>query len=231
VKIVRFTDPKGAYTDNLTRFVADVRAGGQPVLMTPIAKHVFVGDQVQETHGAYAQAVRDVAKATGAPLIDLDADMMGAQQARGEAGSRGFYLIYTPQDTSPAIPRGSATPPTSTRAGRGWPRRWWPAPGVPEAAGLGLCASGVDRRPADPRRPALPGAIGPEAPKFRFSRPRPFEHGQIRRDERRPKSKEKRSTAPLARMGGRTGESCVGREWTEVQIPTPIFHNVEHHPI
>ena len=99
VKIVRFTDPKGAYTDNLTRFVSDVRAkGGQPVLMTPIAKHVFVGDQVQETHGAYAVAVRDVAKATGTPLIDLDADMMGAQQARGEAGSRGFYLIYTPQD-------------------------------------------------------------------------------------------------------------------------------------
>jgi lysophospholipase L1-like esterase len=53
-KIVRFTDPKGAYTDNLTRFVADVRAkGGRPVLMTPIAKHVFEGDQVQETHGPW----------------------------------------------------------------------------------------------------------------------------------------------------------------------------------
>ena len=107
VKIVRFTDPKGAYADNLTRFVADVRAGGgQPVLVTPIAKHVFAGDQVQETHGAYAQAVRDVAKATGAPLIDLDADMMGAQQARGEAGSRGFYLIYTPQDHVARYPDG-----------------------------------------------------------------------------------------------------------------------------
>jgi lysophospholipase L1-like esterase len=106
-KIVRFTDPKGAYTDNLTRFVADVRAkGGRPVLMTPIAKHVFEGDQVQETHGAYALAVRAVAKATGAPLIDLDADMMGAQQARGEAGSRGFYLIYTPQDGVKRYPEG-----------------------------------------------------------------------------------------------------------------------------
>ena len=107
VKIVRFTDPKGAYTDNLIRFVTDVRAaGGQPVLMTPIAKHVFLGDQVQETHGAYAVAVRDVARATGAPLIDLDADMMGAQQARGEAGSRGLYLIYTPQDGIARYPQG-----------------------------------------------------------------------------------------------------------------------------
>lgn len=108
VKIVRFTDPKGAYTDNLTRFVADVRAkGGRPVLMTPIAKHVFAGDKVQETHGPYAQAVRAVARATGAPLIDLDADMMGAQQARGEAGSRGFYLIYTPQDGVARYPNGN----------------------------------------------------------------------------------------------------------------------------
>ena len=108
VKIVRFTDPKGAYTDNLTRFVADVRAkGAQPVLMTPIAKHVFIGDQVQETHGAYAVAVRDVAKATNTPLIDLDADMMGAQQVRGEAGSRGFYLIYTPEDHIARYPNGN----------------------------------------------------------------------------------------------------------------------------
>jgi lysophospholipase L1-like esterase len=107
VKIVRFTDPKGAYTDNLTRFVADVRAaGGQPVLMTPIAKHVFLDGKVQETHGTYAQAVRDVAKATNTPLIDLDADMMGAQQARGEAGSRGFYLIYTPEDRVARYPQG-----------------------------------------------------------------------------------------------------------------------------
>ena len=107
VKIVRFTDPKGAYTDNLTRFVADVRAkGGQPVLMTPIAKHVFVGDKVQETHGAYTLAVRAVAKATRTPLIDLDADMMGAQQARGEARSSGFYLIYTPQDGVARYPKG-----------------------------------------------------------------------------------------------------------------------------
>lgn len=109
VKIVRFTDPKGAYTTNLTRFVADVRAkGAQPVLMTPIAKHVFLDDKVQETHGPYAEAVRAVAKATQTPLIDLDADMMGAQQVRGEAGSRGFYLIYTPEDHVARYPQGNS---------------------------------------------------------------------------------------------------------------------------
>ena len=108
VKIVRFTDPQGAYTDNLTRFVADVRAaGGQPVLVTPIAKHLFVDGKVQESHAGYAEAIRQVAQRTGAPLIDLDADMMGAQQARGEAGSRGFYLIYTPQDGVARYPNGN----------------------------------------------------------------------------------------------------------------------------
>ncbi len=109
VKIVRFTDPKGAYTDNLTRFVADVRAkGGRPVLMTPIAKHVFLDDKVQETHGAYAEAVRAVAKATKTPLIDLDADMMGAQQALGELASRRLYLIYTPEDHVARYPQGNS---------------------------------------------------------------------------------------------------------------------------
>ncbi|MBO9558671.1 MAG: rhamnogalacturonan acetylesterase [Caulobacter sp.] len=109
VKIIRFTDPKGAYTANLTRFVADVRAkGGQPVLMTPIAKHVFEGDKVQETHGPYAEAVRAVAKATKTPLIDLDADMMGAQQAMGEPASRRLYLIYTPEDHVARYPTGNS---------------------------------------------------------------------------------------------------------------------------
>ncbi|MGR4862327.1 rhamnogalacturonan acetylesterase [Caulobacter sp. LARHSG274] len=107
VKIVRFTDPQGAYTANLTRFVADVRAaGGQPVLVTPIAKHLFVDGKVQDAHGPYAEAVRAVAKATGAPLIDLDADSMAALQARGEAASRRLYLLYTPEDHIPRYPEG-----------------------------------------------------------------------------------------------------------------------------
>ena len=109
VKIVRFTDPQGAYTDNLTRFVADVRAkGGQPVLMTPIAKHIFAEGQVQESHGPYAAAVRRVAQATGAPLIDLDADSMAALQAMGEAASAHLYLLYTPEDHVARYPQGVA---------------------------------------------------------------------------------------------------------------------------
>ena len=107
VKIVRFTDPQGAYTDNLTRFVADVRAaGGQPVLVTPIAKHLFVDGKVQESHVGYAEAIRQVAQRTGAPLIDLDADSMAALQARGEAASRKLYLLYTPEDHIPRYPEG-----------------------------------------------------------------------------------------------------------------------------
>ncbi|KRA58498.1 G-D-S-L family lipolytic protein [Caulobacter sp. Root655] len=107
VKIVRFTDPQGAYADNLTRFVADVRAkGGQPVLMTPIAKHLFVDGKVQDAHGPYAEAVRAVAQRTGAPLIDLDADSMAALQVRGEAASRSLYLLYTPQDHIARYPDG-----------------------------------------------------------------------------------------------------------------------------
>lgn len=41
-KIVRFTDPNGAYEVNLRRFVADARAKqATPVLVTPIARWVW----------------------------------------------------------------------------------------------------------------------------------------------------------------------------------------------
>jgi lysophospholipase L1-like esterase len=84
-----------------------VRAkGGQPVLMTPIAKHLFVDGKVQEGHVGYAEAIRQVAQRTGAPLIDLDADSMAALQARGEAASQGLYLLYTPEDHIARYPEG-----------------------------------------------------------------------------------------------------------------------------
>jgi len=97
VKIVRFTEPDGAFSDNLRRFVADVRAaGGQPVLVTPIARHMFEAGKVVDAHAAYAAAIRKVAAETKAPLVDLDADSMAQLQRRGEAESKKLYLVYAP---------------------------------------------------------------------------------------------------------------------------------------
>lgn len=106
-KMYRHTEPDAAYTTNLTRFVADVRAkGGQPVLVTPIARHEFADGHAKDTHGAYSAAVRTVAAQTGTPLIDLDADFRTFIDAKGEAASARYFLIYSPEDHVARFPDG-----------------------------------------------------------------------------------------------------------------------------
>jgi lysophospholipase L1-like esterase len=106
-KIVRFTDPNGAYDVNLRRFVADVRkAGGQPVLVTPIARWLWADGEPKDAHGAYAATIHRVAADLKVPLVDLDGDMMAALKARGQLASRGLYMQYKPYDHVARYPDG-----------------------------------------------------------------------------------------------------------------------------
>jgi lysophospholipase L1-like esterase len=106
-KIVRFTDPNGAYDVNLRRFVADVRkAGGQPVLVTPIARWLWDNGEPKDAHGAYAATIHRVATDLKVPLADLDGDMMAALKARGQLASRGLYMQYRPYDHIARYPDG-----------------------------------------------------------------------------------------------------------------------------
>ncbi len=106
-KIVRFTDPNGAYDVNLRRFVADVRAKkATPVLVTPIARWLWEGGQLKDAHTAYAATIHRVATDLKVPLVDLDGDMMAALKARGQMASRGFYLQYAPYDGIARFPDG-----------------------------------------------------------------------------------------------------------------------------
>ncbi|MEH0195851.1 rhamnogalacturonan acetylesterase [Caulobacter sp. CCNWLY153] len=106
-KIVRFTDPNGAYADNLRRFVADVRtAGAKPVLITPIAKLIFKDGQIQDAHGPYSATVRRVAAETRTPLIDLDKESQAALQKMGEAQGAKRFMIYSAADKIASHPEG-----------------------------------------------------------------------------------------------------------------------------
>ncbi|MFT4254141.1 MAG: rhamnogalacturonan acetylesterase [Caulobacter sp.] len=106
-KIVRFTDPNGAYADNLRRFVADVRtAGAKPVLITPIAKLIFKDGKIQDTHGPYSATVRRVAAETGTPLIDLDKQSQAVLQKMGEAEGAKLFMIYSADDKIASHPEG-----------------------------------------------------------------------------------------------------------------------------
>ena len=76
-KIVRFTDPNGAYDVNLRRFVTDVRAAkATPVLVTPIARWMWENGQPKDAHGPYAATIHRVAADLKVPLVDLDGDML-----------------------------------------------------------------------------------------------------------------------------------------------------------
>lgn len=62
----------GAYPAWLAAFVADVRQrGGQPVLVTPVARRSFKNGRIENTHTGYDAAVRETAKTLNVPLIDL----------------------------------------------------------------------------------------------------------------------------------------------------------------
>lgn len=61
-----------SYPAWLSAFVADVRQhGGLPVLVTPVARRIFKGPVIVNTHAGYDDAVRDVARRLDVPLIDL----------------------------------------------------------------------------------------------------------------------------------------------------------------
>ncbi|MBY8829658.1 rhamnogalacturonan acetylesterase [Hephaestia mangrovi] len=106
-KMYRHVDPP-QYAENLTKFVADVRARqGEPILITPIARDEFNADgTIKETHGAWAQAVHKVAADTHTPLIDLDARAQAFFGHVGAGKADRYYMIYTPADHIARFPQG-----------------------------------------------------------------------------------------------------------------------------
>ena len=73
----RETDPATTYTENLARYVDEVRAqGGQPVLITPLTRRNFSPTDpahIVSTLTPWAEAVQKLAAEKRAPLIDLHA--------------------------------------------------------------------------------------------------------------------------------------------------------------
>ena len=96
------------YSANLRRFASEVRAkGGQPVLLTPVARRRFAADgTVQDTHGAYPDAVRAVARSDSLPLIDMQSRSTALLREYGEDGSRRLFLHVDSSAHHPNYPAG-----------------------------------------------------------------------------------------------------------------------------
>jgi lysophospholipase L1-like esterase len=68
---LRGTDPKTTFSDNLRRFIREVRAKhAEPILATPVARRKFDdAGKLQPTHKGYPDALRAVAAAERVPLL------------------------------------------------------------------------------------------------------------------------------------------------------------------
>lgn len=99
--------PETDFRKNLLRFINESRAKkASPILITPVARRQFDSTGViQETHKTYSQLVRDVARETNVPLIDLDKNSQALLQKLGPETSKFLFLHLNPGE-HPNYPEG-----------------------------------------------------------------------------------------------------------------------------
>lgn len=107
----RSTDLATEFPDNLRRYVAETRErGAVPVLVTPLTRRQFVDGRLQNDLEPWADAVRVVARETGAPLVDLNASSAAAVQALGPMMSARFAQSPPPPAVAAALLTGTTIP-------------------------------------------------------------------------------------------------------------------------
>lgn len=92
----RYAAPRGAYQDNLRRFVRETRErGATPILATPVARRKWsAAGELVETHGDYPAAVRAVAAEEKVPLLEMNLLTAELERAHGVEGSKRLHLHY-----------------------------------------------------------------------------------------------------------------------------------------
>lgn len=106
-KADRHTDPGSTFNEQLRRYVNETREkGGIPVLLTPIVRRKFdENGQLTETHGAYPQAVRDVAAEMKVLLIDHNSMSKELVQSMGPEDSKQLFM-WIPKGSNLSAPNG-----------------------------------------------------------------------------------------------------------------------------
>ncbi|MFM9274445.1 pectinesterase family protein [Pseudarthrobacter sp. NKDBFgelt] len=105
----RGTDPQTTFKEYLQKYIDSARVrGAKAVLVTPVERRRFSALGVaQDSHGAYPQAVRELAAATGTPLVDLTASSKDLWQKLGPEGTKSHFLYASPGHY-PQYPEGVA---------------------------------------------------------------------------------------------------------------------------
>jgi DNA sulfur modification protein DndE len=114
----RYTDPATTFRDNLRRFIRESRArGAEPILATPVARRKFnASGKLNPTHGAYPEAIREVAREEKVPLLDLERATTEWLETAGDESSKKFFMWIEP-GTHPKIATGRKDDTHFTEAG------------------------------------------------------------------------------------------------------------------
>ncbi|TAP43245.1 pectinesterase family protein [Arthrobacter sp. S39] len=104
----RGTLPDTTFKEYLSRYVDGPKArGGKPVLVTSVERRRFDSSgNAQDSHGAYPQAVRELAAASGTPLVDLTVSSKELWQQLGPEGTKEHFLFLAPGE-HPQYPQGA----------------------------------------------------------------------------------------------------------------------------
>ena len=90
---LRNTNPRVTFPEYLSMYIdAARRQGAEPILVTPIARRLFNEEgKLIPTHGAYPDAMRNLADYRGVRLIDLEKATMQMVQLAGVEDSKRIY--------------------------------------------------------------------------------------------------------------------------------------------
>jgi len=99
---------RGAYRDNLLRFIREVREkNAHPILATSVARRKWdaAGATLVDTHGDYPVVVRELAAEQKVPLLELNRLTTRMEEEAGVEDSKKFHLWFAPGE-HPSIPKG-----------------------------------------------------------------------------------------------------------------------------
>ncbi|WP_309081704.1 pectinesterase family protein [Zhihengliuella sp.] len=104
----RGTDPDTTYKEYLTRYIDGAHSrGADPVLVTPVERRRFdAAGNARTSHSEYPRAMRELAEATGTPLVDLTELSLRLWQQLGPEGTLSHFLHLAPGE-HPQFPDGS----------------------------------------------------------------------------------------------------------------------------
>ncbi|MBB3109811.1 lysophospholipase L1-like esterase [Paenibacillus phyllosphaerae] len=93
----RRTEPFTTYKEHLMAYIDGARSrGALPILVTPVHRRYYDGDQLVDTHGDYIVAMKELAEEEGVLLVDLAAKSKALFEQLGPEGTKSVFMWGAP---------------------------------------------------------------------------------------------------------------------------------------